>query len=265
MTTLFLMAAVGLRSSKTRTLLLILGVQMDTSSAFLSPDTSSYPAIQSSHYLIGQHGHLRRSTATCAVDDSAKDISAEAKEGLGFTALPPIGGSSFWDQPQDEKNSHASSTNSPSPADPNSNLKKNNIIISKDANFVSAKFQIQYTCKKCTTHNSHSVTRIAYRKGIVIAQCKGCFSRHLLADNLGWNYGDFDFDNGEKDIEAYMKNRDSEARESGMVREEDKDLVMRVTQDVFDLESVLYKGKGEEKSITRVKGDQVEDGNESWS
>ncbi|KAL7531445.1 hypothetical protein ACHAXR_004045 [Thalassiosira sp. AJA248-18] len=109
---------------------------------------------------------------------------------------------------------------------------------------------------------------MAYRKGIVIAMCKGCESKHLIADNLGWsNYiGGFDFDNGERDIETYMKNRDEEARESGMGGEKEKDLVMRVTKDVFDLENVLYKGT--EMNDLSTKGDERDDQVEdeaSWS
>ena len=65
-------------------------------------------------------------------------------------------------------------------------VNKHGITVSNEnVSVVSKKFQIQYTCKVCDTRNSHSVTRLAYRKGVVIAQCKGCYSRHLLADNLG--------------------------------------------------------------------------------
>lgn len=236
----------------------VLGAQIGASSAFLSPNADT---IQSSH-SIDHHRHLRTSTARFAVDDSGKENSEDTKEGLGFTALPAIGASSY--RPQEENNND--NTCNPTQAD-SSNTKNNNIIISEHTNFVSAKFQLQYTCKKCSTRNSHSVTRLAYRKGVVIAQCKGCFSRHLISDNLGWNSG-FDFDNGEKDIEKYMKNRDQEARENGIVDEKENDLVMRVTQEVFDLENILYKGKEENMPPAKAmdKGDQVGDGDKmSWS
>mmetsp|Transcript_14689 Transcript_14689/g.31917 ORF Transcript_14689/g.31917 Transcript_14689/m.31917 type:complete len:261 (+) Transcript_14689:51-833(+) len=260
------MAADGLQCYKIRALLLIismLGAQIDTSSAFLSPNADQ---IQSSHF-VDHHRHLRSSTARCAADDSGEENSEDPKEGLGFTALPPIGASSFWDRPQDE-NANAN-TNDLSQAD-SSNTKKNGIIISEHTNLVSAKFQIQYTCKKCLTRNSHMVTRVAYRNGVVIAQCKGCVNKHLIADNLGWsNYiGGFDFDNGETDIEMYMKNRDQEARENGVVGEKENDLVMRVNQEVFDLENILYKGKEENMSPAKGtnEGDQVGDVDEtSWS
>ena len=90
---------------------------------------------------------------------------------------------------------------------------------------------------------------------------KGCHSKHLLADNLGWsNYvGGFDFDGGEYNIEMYMKNKaNEEARKNGGLVEENSDLVMRVNQDVFDLESVLYKGQKDEKNMY-AKGKRGED------
>jgi len=111
---------------------------------------------------------------------------------------------------------------------------------------------------------------MAYRKGVVIAMCKGCGSKHLIADNLGWsNYiGGFDFDNGERDIEAYMANREEEnGGEDGGV---EKDLVMRVTKEVFDLENVLYGGGGGgssngEEQVLSVKDVEDEDNNLTWS
>ena len=208
-----------------------------------------------------------------ASDSSNESEAADEESSLGFTALPPIGASSFWDRPPEEKGtSYANAFESSDLARPGSEGASKNIIInSEHTNLVSAKFQIQYTCKVCDTCNSHSVTRLAYRKGVVIAQCKGCMSKHLLADNLGWsNYiGGFDFDNGETNIEMYMQNKDREARESGInIDEMENDLVMRVNQDVFDLETMLHKEQ--EDNVVSAKGidqdDQVGNGDEmSWN
>jgi len=90
----------------------------------------------------------------------------------------------------------------------------------------SERFEIQYTCKVCETRNSHRISRMAYRNGIVITVCSGCLSKHLIADNLGWTkyVGGFD---GDTNIEEFMKS---------MGREDE---VARVSQDVFDLESIL--------------------------
>lgn len=90
----------------------------------------------------------------------------------------------------------------------------------------SERFELQYTCKICETRNSHRISRMAYRNGIVITVCSGCLSKHLIADNLGWTkyIGGFD---GDTNIEEFMKT---------MGREDE---VARVSQDVFDLETIL--------------------------
>ena len=63
---------------------------------------------------------------------------------------------------------------------------------------------------------------IAYREGVVVAICKGCKSKHLIADNLGTAGLD-----GDTNIEDYFKARGME------------DSVNRVTQEVFELEKIL--------------------------
>lgn len=50
---------------------------------------------------------------------------------------------------------------------------------------LSEKFGLAYTCGKCDTRNVISVSRIAWRSGVVVATCQGCKARHLLADNTG--------------------------------------------------------------------------------
>ena len=63
----------------------------------------------------------------------------------------------------------------------------------------------------------------AYRTGMVIAICKGCKSKHLIADNLNETPGM----NGGNNIEDYFKSR-------GM-----DDAVIRVTPEVFALENIM--------------------------
>ena len=191
--------------------------------------------------------------------------SDDDEEDTSPFALPAIGSSSFWDKADSSSNASFDTTTS----DLTGN--KNGIIISNEyASVVSKKFKIQYTCKKCDTRNEHAVTRLAYRKGVVIAQCKGCFTKHWLADNLGWSnhIGGFDFDNGERNIEQYMANKSQEL--VGSADEKENDVVMRVSQEVFDLESVLYKGKeGQlDDTMSTNKGKKVDgdgDNNMSWS
>jgi len=45
------------------------------------------------------------------------------------------------------------------------------------------KFGMVYTCGKCNTRNAISVTRVAWNSGVVVATCRGCGAKHLLADN----------------------------------------------------------------------------------
>ena len=234
-----------------------------TSSAFLLTSPYANQIIQCRHNRFGISSTAIQSAAdgTNESEDSTDDDGKE--DGVGFTALPAIGASSFWDRDGNNSLANNDAYKSSDLARPDSkNLNKNRITINNEhASIVSNKFKIQYTCKKCDTRNSHSVTRMAYRKGIVIAMCKGCHSKHLLADNLGWsNYvGGFDFDGGEYNIEMYMKNKaNEEARKNGGLVEENSDLVMRVNQDVFDLESVLYKGQKDEKNMY-AKGKRGED------
>ncbi|SCV00743.1 LAMI_0G07030g1_1 [Lachancea mirantina] len=43
---------------------------------------------------------------------------------------------------------------------------------------------IAFTCKKCNTRSSHSMSKQAYTNGTVLIQCPGCKGRHLIADHL---------------------------------------------------------------------------------
>jgi len=156
-------------------------------------------------------------------------------------SLPAVGSSSFWDRsPKDTSLKKM-----------NKNLSLSDIsngIKISDETIASRKFQLQYTCKICDTRNSIKVTRIAYRKGIVIARCKGCDNKHLIADNLNWLSG-FDYDNGETNIEQYMQNRNEESDDGK------EDLVVRVEKEVFDLEKVLHNNQNEESTATSLETD----------
>lgn len=56
----------------------------------------------------------------------------------------------------------------------------------KPENPNSGKMQIIFTCTVCDTRNKRMFSKISYEKGIVIVECDGCGSNHLIADNLGW-------------------------------------------------------------------------------
>lgn len=60
--------------------------------------------------------------------------------------------------------------------------------IKDDSPTQEARLGIVFTCtaEACSHRSSHTFTKRAYERGIVIVQCPGCKNRHLIADNLGW-------------------------------------------------------------------------------
>ncbi|KAN0121104.1 zf-DNL domain containing protein [Russula decolorans] len=50
------------------------------------------------------------------------------------------------------------------------------------------RLSLTFTCTagSCSTRSTHQFTKRAYEKGIVLIECPGCKTRHLIADNLGW-------------------------------------------------------------------------------
>jgi DNL zinc finger len=143
-------------------------------------------------------------------DDDDDDRDCTAADESGIPQLPAFGASSLG-------TSFASSLDSSS-----SSLNNSTTF------FVgNRKFELLYTCKICETRNSHLVSRIAYRNGVVISRCNGCQTQHLIADNLGWT--NIWQGHGEANIEEYFANRGQEEK------------VHRVTPQVFDLEKILVR------------------------
>jgi DNL zinc finger len=107
------------------------------------------------------------------------------------------------------------------------------------------KMQLQYTCNICETRNTHTINRIAYRQGVVIARCKGCQSQHLIADHLGWTDHEGGFQgNATNTIEDYF-------------REDQNVTVHRVTSEVFALEQMLQFDVGTSGSIMGDQGQRA--------
>ena len=46
-----------------------------------------------------------------------------------------------------------------------------------------------FTCTKCNVRSAKAFSKAAYTSGVVIVECSGCESKHLIADHLGW-FGD---------------------------------------------------------------------------
>ena len=209
----------------------------------------------------------RCNTRIYSISNSGNDSSSEGEEELEkqegdddgcstannnniFAALPPIGTSSFWDRQDDDDNTNENNNTI--------NLSSNNIVVSR-------KFHLSYTCKLCDTRNTHSITRLGYNHGVVIAVCKCCHSKHLIADNLGWsNYlvSGFDYDGGERNIEDHVKNKlqNSSGGESDDDVDGNGDVSLRVDRGVFDLESLWH----EEKDVNNEAVLIDEDG-EDWN
>lgn len=43
-----------------------------------------------------------------------------------------------------------------------------------------------FTCAKCDTRAAKAFSKASYERGVVIVECPGCQSKHLIADHLGY-------------------------------------------------------------------------------
>ena len=45
-------------------------------------------------------------------------------------------------------------------------------------------YELTFTCTRCKTRSSHTVSKQGYHAGTVLITCPGCKNRHLIADHL---------------------------------------------------------------------------------
>ncbi|KAF4593053.1 hypothetical protein EYR38_008763 [Pleurotus pulmonarius] len=50
------------------------------------------------------------------------------------------------------------------------------------------RLSLTFTCTagECHERSTHTFTKRAYERGIVLVECPGCKNRHLIADHIGW-------------------------------------------------------------------------------
>eukprot|EP00536_Pseudo-nitzschia_multiseries_P015453 jgi/Psemu1/69503/estExt_Genemark1.C_8900012 len=143
-------------------------------------------------------------------DDDATDGN---DRGPALPALGPAGSSRINHRARDPSGAVSGAGDNNSSHNNNNN---NNTV----ATFVNPKFSLQYTCKICETKNRVLVSRQAYREGMVVALCKGCDSKHWIADNLDPTL------HKTPNIEAYLESK-------GL-----GDTLHRVSSEVYEIERV---------------------------
>ncbi|CCK72609.1 Zim17p KNAG_0K02460 [Huiozyma naganishii CBS 8797] len=79
-----------------------------------------------------------------------------------------------------DKPAVTSRSNTPAAADKKGSVGPSSAKLAMD----KPQLMIAFTCKKCDTRSSHTISKQAYTGGTVLIQCPGCQNRHLIADHL---------------------------------------------------------------------------------
>ena len=106
--------------------------------------------------------------------------------------------------------------------------KQRNLNADQEGKIIAEKrMLIGFTCKKCQHRTHRTMSHHAYNHGIVLIECSGCQSRHLIADNLGWFK---DTPNAARKIEE-MTMEVGEIRRSLKLNEEESEGLIELLKD----------------------------------
>lgn len=186
--------------------------------------------------------------ASSSYDEEDDDDDDEDRDGAAvpiIRQLPAVGASTRGSG-NDPTGLSGNGRDDPEASSSSSASASGGVLDSRGAAFVTPKFELQYTCNVCETRNRVTVSRLAYREGLVVATCKGCHARHWIADNLDPALS------ATRNIEEYFRRQgktgagvavagmshddgDGEYDDSNSISH----VVSRVSRDVYELERVL--------------------------
>ncbi|KZP08293.1 zf-DNL-domain-containing protein [Athelia psychrophila] len=146
-------------------------------------------------------------------------VSVQLRSRLGVGAYRrnsqlPAGGSAPSSAQNASKAPEALSLSSPPPSSSSTESSDASKTVQRlKTDPLEPRLSITFTCTapECTTRSSHTFTKQAYEKGVVLVQCPGCKNRHLIADNLHW-FEDSTEHGRLRNIEDIMKARGETVR-----------------------------------------------------
>ncbi|EGN95139.1 hypothetical protein SERLA73DRAFT_113923 [Serpula lacrymans var. lacrymans S7.3] len=115
-------------------------------------------------------------------------------------------------------NSSSSSSPPPASSSPPPSTTSSTPVISPSSQPLTTdplepRLSLTFTCTApgCSTRSTHTFTKRAYERGIVLVECPGCQNRHLIADHLGW-FKDSTEEGKLKTVEDILRSRGEQVR-----------------------------------------------------